>query len=321
MIQVFQGSIFDTECDLLIIPCNNMGGMRRSIQNEIIKNELPILRKTVKVGEVYYLQNYGQSTNALTIGYASVLDTYTKTSNENILRNILKSIKSYCHEWSLRKINIPLLGTGSGKLSAEKSYDIMKMEFENESNLSLNIYVISYNMYTQLSTDKKKQTVLKNPRVFISYASDNERNKKWVEEFAYELRACGVNARLDELNLRAGEILKQWMAKEIREADKVLIVSDKFYAQKANEGIGGVGFETKVIQGELAERKQEKKYIIIARELDINLALPFYLKDRYAISMVGDCIDKKKFETVLINIFDYNKIPSIGPTPDFSKFN
>ena len=111
MIRLFQGSIFNSKCDLLIIPCNNMGGVTNSIQKELVMNDLPYLNKPIHTGEVVFIQNTGKFANASVIGYAASVDEYTKTSNENTLHSILQSIKRCCYEQSFQKVNIPLLGT------------------------------------------------------------------------------------------------------------------------------------------------------------------------------------------------------------------
>ena len=42
MIQLFQGSIFSSKCDLIIIPCNDMGGVSAVIQShEVLGHNCP----------------------------------------------------------------------------------------------------------------------------------------------------------------------------------------------------------------------------------------------------------------------------------------
>mgnify|MGYP007028763420 FL=1 len=77
-----------------------MGGMINSIRKELVVNELPYLNRSAEAGEVVYIQNSGKFVNASMIGYAASVDVYTDTSNENILRSILQSIKQCCYEQS-----------------------------------------------------------------------------------------------------------------------------------------------------------------------------------------------------------------------------
>ena len=114
MIQLIRGSIFNSKCDLIIIPCNNLGGVTRSIQKELMVNDMPYLHKGVLAGDVLFIPNTSIYSNASMIGYAASVDVNTHSSSDDILREIMRKIKSYCHEQSLQKVNIPLLGTGAG---------------------------------------------------------------------------------------------------------------------------------------------------------------------------------------------------------------
>lgn len=321
MIQLFQGSIFNSKCDLIIIPCNSRGGMTNSVKNELVLNSLPYLNKPIKAGEVVFIQNTGKFANATMIGYAASVDAETRNSNENILYNIVHSIKQCCQEQSFQKVNIPLLGTGAGGLSAKVSYEIMKSEFEEDLNLSLCVYVLSQNLYNQLISGKETEQnkYLKNPRVFISYTRTDEENTKWVQNFACKLRKNGVNARVDLFCLKHGQDLPQWMTNELRMADKVLLICDKYYAEKADNKKGGVGWETMIIQGDMLSRQDQNKYIAILRDPDIDKSLPIYVKSRYAIDWSSGEVDDEDFNELLLELFECNIEPPIGKIPDFVK--
>ena len=43
MIQLINGSIFGTKCDLLVVPANNLGGVADSVYEELSGNGLPYL--------------------------------------------------------------------------------------------------------------------------------------------------------------------------------------------------------------------------------------------------------------------------------------
>jgi hypothetical protein len=45
------------------------------------------------------------------------------------------------------------------------------------------------------------------PKVFISYSWDNEAHKEWVRQLATQLRADGVDARLDHWHAVPGDRL------------------------------------------------------------------------------------------------------------------
>lgn len=183
--------------------------MRRvtdSIHKELMVNDLPYLHKKVPTGDILFVQNTGIFSNASMIGYAASVDVNNNMSSEEILRKIIQKIKYCCQNQSFQKVNIPLLGTGAGGLSAKTSYNVMKTEFENDSNISLCVYALSKDMYNELATEivSTSSSEIKNPRVFISYTSADIKNRNWVRDFACKLRKCGVNARLDMFHLKPG---------------------------------------------------------------------------------------------------------------------
>ena len=215
MIELIKGSIFDSKCDLIVVPCNNLGGVSKSFQNEIIANELPYPNKKIVAGDIFFVENISRFSNASVIGYAASVEVRNLASSKEIIRRIANKIKDYCQEHSLRKINIPLLGTGAGGLSAKISYEIMESIFANISDVSVYVYVISEDMYVELA-DKRKRVIgnqIKNPRVFISYTGTDTENRTWVKNLAGRLRESGVDARVDMFHLKPGQDLPQWMTK------------------------------------------------------------------------------------------------------------
>jgi hypothetical protein len=57
------------------------------------------------------------------------------------------------------------------------------------------------------------------PTVFISYSWDDEAHKEWVRQLATQLRADGVDARLDHWHAVPGDQLPEFMEREIRGSD------------------------------------------------------------------------------------------------------
>jgi hypothetical protein len=77
--------------------------------------------------------------------------------------------------------------------------------------------------------------------------------------------------------------LPQWMCNELALAKRVIIVSNEAYKAKADGRHGGVGWETMIIQGDLAGLPPEStKYQVIVRSESLENGLPLYLKTRYA---------------------------------------
>lgn len=53
------------------------------------------------------------------------------------------------------------------------------------------------------------------PRVFISYSHDSQSHKKWVMDFAIRLRNSGVDAILDQWELKPGDDLTHFMERNL----------------------------------------------------------------------------------------------------------
>lgn len=133
------------------------------------------------------------------------------------------------------------------------------------------------------------------------------------------MRECGVDARLDIFHLKPGQDLPQWMTNELIMADKVLLICDKYYAEKADNRKGGVGWETMIIQGDMLSRQEQNKYIAILRDKNIDQSLPIYVKSKYALNWADKSHIDKEFDNLLLYLFDCDVEPPIGEIPLFIK--
>ncbi len=270
MYQLKQGSIFDQKCDIVIIPCNDSGGLSASIERDLISYGLPHTIGASSPGKVIFENCPKHFTLSSVIGYSvsvKLLPMWTLSTCE-ILHNICNQIIQYCKKNSLRFINIPLLGAGAGKLSYQESFETIRDCFKNEQYIKANIFALSenvYNLLKELDPQSEINTEI-HPRVFISYTGYNENNRKWVKNLCIKLRQNGVDARCDIFHLKLGQDLPQWMTNEIVLANKVLLVCDKYYLSKIDSQRGGVSWETMIIQGDMLMNQDTNKYICIMRE-------------------------------------------------------
>ena len=86
-------------------------------------------------------------------------------------------------------------------------------------------------------------------KVFISYKWEDEVHNKWVEKFATDLRAAGIDAKLDKWEVRLGDSFTDYMTSKITEADVVLFImtTQSVAAAEAQKGSGGaVKFEIQI---------------------------------------------------------------------------
>lgn len=316
MYELVCGNIFDRKCDMIIVPCNNNGGVRRSVLNDLAANGIPYNVAVREAGDVAFLDNLLSVTSAHTVGFAASVNVAHNGDGKAYLQSICSKIIRYCRENSLCIVNLPLLGAGSGGLSFSESYQILKEQFQDEDGILGRIFTLSENVYDELAEKKQiKRTRIKNPRVFISYTGENPANREWVKAFTTKLRQNGVNARVDLFHLKPGHDLPQWMTNELIMADKVLLICDKYYVEKADSRKGGVGWEAMIIQGDLLSQNHSDKYLCIVREESIDQAMPIFMKSRYALQWVETEIAGEKFEELLYFLFDCNLEPEMGPVP------
>ena len=328
MIELKFGSIFDDKCDLLIIPCNSAGSVTSWVFENLKNNSLQTPKNYIPFGKVYYQKTSFKLENAEYIGFAASVDINGDYSNIEAISTISKDILNFCSNKSIKKINIPLLGTGAGGLSIFKVFELY-IEVFGEIELNFCVYTPERQSYDNLFSafdkyvQKTKAIKIKAPRVFISYSGDDRENAKWVKTLAIRLRKNGIDARLDKFHLTPGADLPQWMTNELIMADKVILVCDYSYMVKADIRKGGVGWETMIIQGDMLSQGETKtKYIALVRESEINKSLPIYMKSKLAINWgKKDEIDEEDFKDLLFTLFDCDIEPELGEIPYYIEQN
>ncbi len=324
MIKLIVGSILDSKCDLLILPCNSMGEISPVLQKELYTHNLPYITKEMCPGDINFITSANGFPSASAIGFAASVDYGCNESKVIYLKVIAQQIKYFCEQNSLIKVNMPLLGTGAGKISPVDSYKVFFEEFNDSAEILLCVYCLTATVAREIETSDSmhptESLTIKNPRVFISYAQMSTANKNWVKAFATRLRNHGVDARLDIFHLRPGQDLPQWMTNEIILADKVLLICDQYYAEKSDARKGGIGWESMIIQGDMLSHQVQEKYIAIIKEEGIDKSLPIYVRSKFAIDWspyADGNIPENAFNELLINLFDCNLEPPLGPIPDF----
>lgn len=159
---------------------------------------------------------------------------------------------------------------------------------------------------------------MSNPKVFISYSHSSDEYKDKIRNFATMLRSHGIDATIDEWELKGGQDLNVFMEKSINNADKVIIACDKRYTDKANDRLGGSGIETYIISPEVYKKHDQTKYIPVIFEKDNNgnPYVPDYIKTRvyYDFSFTDSAFQE---ESLIRDIFDKPKHtkPSMGSKP------
>jgi|SRR5579859_1083687 len=139
--------------------------------------------------------------------------------------------------------------------------------------------------------------------VFISYSWDSTNHRKWVLQLARRLASHGIRVWLDQLSVRPGQSLTQFMEQKIRSSGQVLVICTPQYARRANRRLGGVGYEQQIISARIAAGIPRHKFIPIVRTGDFGVgplsAMPDHLAGCYAIDMRGKQHFQRGFDELL----------------------
>lgn len=161
-------------------------------------------------------------------------------------------------------------------------------------------------------------------KVFISYCWTNHNHEQWILDLAKRLVDDNIHVILDKWDLKPGQDKYKFMESMVLDntIDKVLIICDKGYKEKADKREGGVGTETQIITPELYEQISQIRYIpIVAEEGENNFSeyMPQYIKSKIAIKMSTPESYIEGYEQLLRVIYDkpqYER-PQFGKTPSF----
>lgn len=133
---------------------------------------------------------------------------------------------------------------------------------------------------------------------FVSYSWDNAEHQEWVRKVVDDLNNVGIKATMDNLETEQNTVhLGEMMASSVHKNDYTLVVMTPNYANKANEGQGGVGTETRYIMNLMEDNKN--RVIPLIRSGEDASAIPFYLKQINYIDFRDNLKYKESFEELL----------------------
>lgn len=161
------------------------------------------------------------------------------------------------------------------------------------------------------------------PKLFISYSWSTPSHEAWVISLASELRQSGVDVILDKWDLKEGHDAIAFMEKMVADPDiqKVLMIIDRAYAEKADGRSGGVGTETQIISKEVYDSQEQTKFVAAAVEKD-DLGkpyLPVYYRSRIYIDFTESERYAENFEKLLRWVYNkpFHLKPELGKAPEF----
>lgn len=180
------------------------------------------------------------------------------------------------------------------------------------------------NTITPKDASKLKEKSLMIPKVFISYSWTTPEHEEWVVNFAEKLVTNGVDVNFDKWNLRLGYDVNYFM-EQLSKMDKVLMICDKRYKEKAEKREGGVGIEATIITSEIYGKPNQGKYIPILSEVDGKRKgyIPKFAATNAYIDFSNDKLFDKNFEELLRDIHQKPKYikPLLGKPPEFLDIN
>jgi hypothetical protein len=109
---------------------------------------------------------------------------------------------------------------------------------------------------------------------------------------ATRLLKNGVDILLDQWDLRLGSDLPKFMETGLVGAGRVLAICSANYVEKANSGLGGVGYEKMVLTGQLMRDVTADRIIPVIRNNLSKYVLPTFLSSRLYV----DFRDEQAFE-------------------------
>ena len=161
------------------------------------------------------------------------------------------------------------------------------------------------------------------PKLFVSYSWSNADHEAWVLELAKSLVESGIEVLLDKWHLRDGHDSIKFMESMVTNADvnKVLILADKVYVERANARLGGVGTETQILTPDLYGGQNPDKFVLVVCERDEHGKpyVPTYYRGRIHIDLSHDDVYAAGHDQIVRWAFDkpLHVRPEIGPRPAF----
>jgi hypothetical protein len=333
-IELIKGNMFDGPTDLVVIPCSTVPTITWFVEDHLKSFNIPRPVKQMKLGEVVFAELQRASNIAQVAAYAASVQS--STTSPAAIERIGRTLGTYCAENSwLSQISCPLLGTGAGGLGPTEAARALAEGYRAtapERSL-LRLFVLEDAAFERIRSlfaielegkepDEIETESAQRPiRVFVSYTKSTEQHGEWVKGIAAHLRSVGVDARLDVWHLRAGMDVAQWMSNELDMADRVLLICDALYTQKADGRHGGVGWEIRIIQGDLLQSQTNNpdKFVPIVVTDNVADGTPSFVRAVYSLHWPHSRRDDPSLKDELVRIIyrSQEEAPPLGQRPAY----
>jgi TIR domain len=335
-IEVAKGDMFEGPSDLVVIPCSTIPSITWFVAEHLRSFGIPEPREEMELGDVAFV-DLGKASNIAQVAAMAASVLAPGGSTLQAMERIGRNLGSYAADNSwLSQISCPLLGTGAGKLEATAAARALAAGYfaTAPERTLLRIFVLKDSVFKRIRTVLVSELDRRMPegvdsfaaadrplRVFISYTRTNDQHQDWVRAVGTYLRGAGVDARLDVWHLRPGMDVAQWMCNELDMADRVLLICDELYAQKADGRHGGVGWEIRVIQGDLMQSQATNpdKFVPIVVTEEVTEGMPSFIKSVYCLHWPSSrCDDPALFDELVRVIYRaQEEAPPLGQRPAY----
>jgi hypothetical protein len=335
-IELVKGDMFEGSSDLVVIPCSTIPTITWFVAEHLRSFGIPEPREKMELGDVAFV-DLGRASNIAQVAAMAASVIAPGGSTLQAIERIGQKLGSYAADNSwLSQISCPLLGTGAGALeptTAARALAAGYFATAPERTL-LRIFVLEDRLFDRIKAvlvselDRKMPEVFDSVavadrplRVFISYTKSSSQHQDWVKAVGIYLRRAGVDARLDIWHLRPGMDVAQWMANELDMADRVLLICDELYAQKADGRHGGVGWEIRIIQGDLLQSQATNpdKFVPIVVTEETTGGMPWFIKSVYCLHWPLSLRDDPSLFEELVRIIyrAQEEAPPLGQRPAY----
>lgn len=247
MYELIFGDAFSEKCDIIILPCNNLGGVTSMVRHQMEINNVPYIQEAVSPGKVQFIE-VPRCKKAKVIALAASINVSIIKSDIKYIENIYKEIKEYSKKNNKKIINTTLLGTGLGGLSALEVFNIIKKYFEYD-DINLRIFVLSKSIYNTLlngSNDDDNNgrerklyegsqydqifELLTNGKIHkfdydvtLSFAGED---REYVEKIATNLKERGIKVFYDKFEVANlwGKDLYQYLSKIYKDNARFCVI-------------------------------------------------------------------------------------------------
>lgn len=359
-VQLEVGDIFNGPSDLIVLPCSTGGMITGFVRSRLEEFDIKYPSGRIAFGDVEFFPLSGAENIASYGAFAASVKSM-ESSEDSIERIGKKIGSFASENQSVQLISSPLLGTGAGGLDPVSAFRSLTKGFfaTSPENSILKVCILHEDWHKKIVSDSAyhnheanrvgKRSARGNTagrdstvrragrnnlsrseggehhnrpiRVFISYTRTSDSHSEWVKSLATFLRENGIDARLDVWHLRLGMDVAQWMCNELDLAQKVIIICNEEYAKRADGRHGGVGWETRIVQGDLLMRGSENtgRYIPIIRSSSVPKGVPAFLRSAYGIHWPPfESNDLKHKQQLLKSLYQVQEeAPAIGKPPPY----